>query len=284
MGGGKGGGSKSISVPNVTAPTIANNEWTDELADMAKRTYGQASNLWNQTQPARDWFAEDWKSFLRPDQGQAYDPYKLPAFQPLYGLARTGLEDQYGVAKENILSGLPRGGAMGRALGNLETGRAKDVGSLQASISAPIIQDLYNKAYGTAWTTAPAQAFAGYGSAMTGMGGAAGYENAQNISQAGLINNAAIASQQAQLAAQVQEAQASRAGSTTKGAGMGSMLGKGLGSMIPGIGTAIGGAIGGGLGNIGSSIGSSLGKGSQGITSGLGGYTALANQANPAMW
>ena len=242
MGGGKGGGSQSVTVPQM-----ASNPYEDQLAQMAQQ-------IWGQTQPVRRYFTQDWQKFFRPEEGQQYDPYALPGYKPLYGLARTGIEDQYGAAKENILAGVPRGGGQARALSNLETGRAKDVGSLQAQTSLPLIQDIYNKAYGAGWQTGPTQA-------ISGMGTASGTMNAREISQ-----------QQLQTAALMQEAQAARSASTIKGTGVGSALGKGLGSIagsiIPGIGTALGGAIGG-LGG---------GAATQGITSGLGGYSALKSQ------
>jgi hypothetical protein len=220
MGGGKGGGgSKSVNVPS-----IAPNPYEEQLASMA-------SNMWNVTWPVRNYFTEDWQKFFRPEEGQRYDPYALPGYKPLYGLARTGIEDQYGAAKENILAGVPRGGGQDRALSLLESGRAKDVGSLQAQIASPLIQDISNKAYGAGWQTGPTQALGGMGTASQQL-------NAANISQQQLVTAAAL-----------QEAQASRAASSAKGSGVGSMLGKGLGSVagsvIPGIGTALGGAIGG---------------------------------------
>jgi hypothetical protein len=263
MGGGKG---KSSSPVTIGAPQIGTNPYEEQLA-------AYASGMWNQTQAPRTYIGKDWETFFNPAEGRKYDPSQLPAFSPLYNLSRTGLEDQYGVAKENILSTLPRGGAMGRSLANLETGRAKDIGSLQSSISAPIISDLYNKAYNAGFVTGPNQAIGGMGAADQSW-------NQRNISQAQLDMDATKAA----LAMTAQQNQAANAGSSAKGMGLGSALGKGLGSIVPGIGTAIGGSIAGGVGNIASSIGSSMGKGSPGITSGLGGYTALANAANPLMW
>ncbi len=243
------GGGKGSSPDTISAPTIGPNPYEQYLANFAQ-------GIWDTTKPARGYIAADWEKFFNPPQGRQYDPTLLPAFQPLYNMARTGLEDQYGVAKENILSTLPRGGAMGRSLANLETGRAKDIGSLTSQISAPIIGDIYNKAYNAGFVTGPTQA-------MTGMAGAGGLLNPRLMGQAQLEMNARLANLQAE--------QAASQGSTMKGAGVGSMLGKGLGAVIPGmggIGSAISG-LGGGKG----------GGGGSGITSGLGGYSTLMSQA-----
>jgi hypothetical protein len=80
-----------------------------------------------------------------------YNPYNLPAYAPLYQLARSGVESQYGQARENIMSSTPRGGALAENLANLEMGRAQQAGALPAQIAAPLIQDIYNKAYGVAF-------------------------------------------------------------------------------------------------------------------------------------
>lgn len=248
-GGGKGGGSSktpTFNMPNIQAPQNQPNIWTERLGD-----YG--TQMMELTQTPRNYFVSDFNRFLRPDEGKAYDPRNLPAFAPLYNLSKTGLEDQYGVAKENILANMPRGGAMGRALGNLETGRAKDVGSLQASISAPIIQDLYNKAYDMSWKTAPTLG-------MGGIGTAGGLLNTSNISDTSAklqTNQMATQIGMAQLAADMQAAQASRNASSAKGAGAGSMLGKGLGTVLGPAGSAIGGSLG-------NSVGGMLGGGGKG--------------------
>lgn len=251
-----GGGKKSKSSPvSIGAPQIGENPYEKQLA-------GYASSMWDQTQAPRTYIGQDWEQFFNPAAGRQYDPSQLPAFSPLYNMARTGLEDQYSVAKENILSSLPRGGGMARQLGNLETGRAKDVGSLQSQISAPIISDLYNKAYNAGFVTGPTQA-------MGGAGGAAQTWNTRNLGQAQLDMQAT----QAALAMTAQSEAASKQSSGLKGAGFGSMLGKGLssviGSVVPGIGTAIGGM---------------TGKGGGGGGGGQSSLYGVSNAYTPRMW
>ena len=225
-----GGGSRS----RVRVPPMAVNPYEAQLANYAQ-------HMWNQIAPARNYMAQDWENLFNPAQGRDYDPANLPAFSPLYNLSRTGLEDQYSVAKEGILSGLPRGGAQGRALSNLETGRAKDVGSLQASISAPIIQNLYDKAYQTAWQTGPAQAMGGLGTAS------------------GTLNQRELQQQQLETMAAAQNAQMAAQRSSSKGSGIGGMLGKGAGSLLGPTMDAMGGRIEKGIGGLGK--GGSVGSG-----------------------
>jgi len=255
MGGGGKGGSKS---GGVNVPDMPHNMDLERLSAMS-------TNMWDKTNPIRGYFTEDWKQFFRPEEGKPYDPYQLPAFSPLYNMARTGLEDQYGVAKENILSNLPRGGAMGRALGNIETGRAKDVGSLQSQIAAPLISDIYNKAYNAGWVTGPTQAIGASGLAT------------------GAMNQRQMQQQQLEVAAALQNQKAEAAASSAKGSGLGSALGKGLGavggSVFGPLGTAIGGSlgssVGGGLSNLGKGGGGFGGAGM--TTGGLGGFSGATS-------
>ena len=250
MGGGGGSTTYQIGAPQMAYPQIESNPYESPLFHVGQ-------GMWQMTQPARNYIGQDWESLFNPAQGRKYDPANLPAFSPLYNMARTGLEDQYSAAKENILSSMPRGGGMARQLGNLETGRAKDVGSLLSQISAPIISDMYNKAYNAGFVTGPSQA-------ITGMGTAAGLANTRNIAQGGLTNQRNLAQGQldwdatkAALGMTAQSEAAARQGSSMKGAGIGSMLGKAGGSVLNGLTggltEGLGGLFGGG-GGYGSSI------------------------------
>lgn len=77
---------------------------------------------------------------------------------PQYQAGRQGLEGQYGVARENLLSSLPTGGGLTQALTDLETNRADAVGGLKANM----LGDLYNTAQGVAFNM-PSLAFQGMG-------------------------------------------------------------------------------------------------------------------------
>jgi hypothetical protein len=82
-----------------------------------------------------------------------YDPTKLPTYKPLFGLQKQSLESQYQQAKNNILASTPTGGNLAGSLGNLETGRATAMGAMPAELSAGILNDMLNKAYGAAFQT-----------------------------------------------------------------------------------------------------------------------------------
>ena len=240
MGGKSGGGS------TVVAPQRESNPYSKQLADMA-------SGLWSQTQPIRDSFTNQY--FMPFLQGN-YNPETLPGFKPGYNLARSGFENQYNVAKQNIEASTPRGGSMTNALAGLEYNRAKSIGDATAQLSSNLVGDLWNKAYNTGWVTAPSQAFTGMGTAGT--------QEQSGINQQ---LNAQMQAAQITAAQQVQEQQA-------KNSGMG-LLGSGIGSLIGMAASPITGGISGAKG--GSSSGS-------GITSGLGGYSTLASQARPLGW
>lgn len=142
-----------------------------------------------------------------------FNPYDLPMYQPIYNLSRVGLEDQYGQAKEQILSTL-RGGAREKALSDLEKNRAYQVGALPAQISTQLMQDIINKAYGIA-TGAPQVA-------MSGQGAAAGILSAENIARANIINSAQQFNMGSLNAAAMQPQNQSGAG---YGAGLGALMG-----------------------------------------------------------
>ena len=94
-----------------------------------------------------------------------------PTGTPMYGAGKQALETQYGTAKENIMSNLPKGGALLSSLAGADISKAGDLATMTGGIS----QDVYNKAYGMA-TGAPGQAMQGLGGAASAMSGLAGIE------------------------------------------------------------------------------------------------------------
>lgn len=121
-----------------------------------------------------------------------YNPYNLPGYAPLYQLARTGLESQYNPARQSIMESTPRGGALYENLANLEMSRAQQAGSLPATIAAPLISDIYNKAYGVAFN-APQTSIAGLSSAMGGYNALQGLNASSSLQQAALANQNGLA-------------------------------------------------------------------------------------------
>jgi hypothetical protein len=144
------GGGKS---DNSTDP--GSSAYETELARQAQEYFDSTSGL-------RDQLIGDMGNFL----SGGFDPKTLPMYSGLYDTAKTGLESQYKVAKDNILSGTPRGGGQIASLTNLENSRANQVGGIDSNISASLIGDLMNKSYGAAFG-APAASMGGMGSASS---------------------------------------------------------------------------------------------------------------------
>jgi hypothetical protein len=111
-----------------------------------------AKELYEESTPLREAFMGDWTQL---------GAGKLPTYTgTMYSALRKPIEDQYDVAKENILSSLPQGGALQSALAENETGRAMGLqGVLQ-----DIFMDQLSKAYGYA-TGAPQQSISAFGGA-----------------------------------------------------------------------------------------------------------------------
>ncbi len=145
-----------------------------------------------------------------------YNPYNLPGYAPLYQLARTGLESQYNPARENIMASTPRGGALYENLAGLEMSRAQQAGELPATIAAPLISDIYNKAYGVAFQS-PQTSIAGLSAANQGLS-----------SRTGAAYGLAGSMYGANSAAAMQQAAMNQQATMGLGAGLGNLAGMGL--------------------------------------------------------
>lgn len=133
-GGGKGGGKGGGSY------TVTPNPYEEQLAAMGKQ-------LFVETGPQRRALYPQFTSVLEG----TWRPETSPMYSPLFATAKLGVEQQYQNAMENLLGGAPSGGGLTRAMGQLETSRAKQAGSLPATIGGGLIEDMINKAYGTAF-------------------------------------------------------------------------------------------------------------------------------------
>jgi len=157
--------------------TLAGNLIPDEIIpDEKKKTKLAATNyedllteiskmLFESTAPMRDSLIGDLTSVAEG----TFDPKTSASYNPLFAEAKGGIEDQYGVAKENIISSLPRGGGMERALTEVETGRAETSAELPAQLSKNIMDDMMSKAYGVAFGT-PQTSLQGIGAASNTFG------------------------------------------------------------------------------------------------------------------
>lgn len=253
-----GGGRSDIIPQTITPATVATpgqvyqgagNPVLDNLWSWAKEIGPQSS--WTLAKLSRDYYAP----FL---QGN-YNPESLPGFAPAYDVLRGSLEGQYGQAKQNILAGTPRGGAMADALANLEYQRARETGLGASGISQNLIGNLWSGANNLASGTVPQMVT----SALQSASGTAqsGINQNQQVALQAELANAAAAMQARQFNAQAnmqaQQANAQPQGKTGLGA-----LGSGIGSLM-GIAAA---PFTGGTSLIGSGT-SALG----GLTSGKGG-------------
>lgn len=88
---------------------------------------------------------------LKEFMSGAKSPESSPLFFPMFSAGKSSIEDQFAETKDNVLGGMARGGQQLGALADLETERAKSVGSLPAMISSNIVGDMMNKAYGAAF-------------------------------------------------------------------------------------------------------------------------------------
>ena len=140
-----GGGGKEADEPKSSK----------EAAKIAKKLY-------QQTNPLRNTMIGNYENFV--DGG--YDVSQ----NPVWGAGRNVVEDQYNVARENVIGNVPAGGALTDQLAGVEEARAASLGQLGANVS----QDEYNKAYGMA-TGAPAQAMG----TLANVGGQQAMANAQ---------------------------------------------------------------------------------------------------------
>ena len=129
-----GGGGENLSSPS-----------SDLLAQIS-------GDYYKQTQPLRTSLINRSQSFLSGGLDVTQSP--------MYGALKSGIEGQYGIAKNNILSSLPQGGALIEALVNLEGQKA---GSLAQGIGG-LAGDELSRAYSMGTGAA--------GQAMQGLGGA----------------------------------------------------------------------------------------------------------------
>ena len=139
--------------PFLLGDVIAANQFENKLFD-------ESGNLLTSTAPIRDPLVD----LLTNVATGTFDATTSPIYKNIFAQSKKGIEDQYGLARENLLSSLPAGGALQYGLSELEGARAQQASALPANISAGIFQDLMSEAFGFS-KDAVAQAFAGYGAA-----------------------------------------------------------------------------------------------------------------------
>lgn len=141
-----------------------------------------ALNYYNESQPLRWWVRNYLYDALNGDFVPGSDPSTAdpslgnfdPTVNPIYQAGRGTIEDQYGVAKENIIGNTPSGGQLTDKLADLETSRADALGGL----AADSYQDLWNKAF--QYSTGAASTSQG---TLSGLAGSEAMLNAQKNAQ-----------------------------------------------------------------------------------------------------
>jgi len=126
---------------------------------------GIANQLMSETSPLRQNMISNWSDML----GGNYDMSQ----SPLYGQAKYNIGSQFDTARNNIMSALPSGGGLQKAIADTYT---QEAGSM-ANAMGNAWQDEYNKAYGMA-SGAPQMA-------ISGLGIGAGATAAQNSAKMG---------------------------------------------------------------------------------------------------
>lgn len=123
-----------------------------------------SQDYYNQTQPLRTSLIGRSNNFLSGGLDVTQSP--------MYGALKSGIEGQFGTAKNNIMSSLPQGGALLEALSNLEGQKAS---SLATGIGG-LASDELTRAYGLGT--------GGAGTALGGLGNAAGLQGQSLLAQA----------------------------------------------------------------------------------------------------
>lgn len=168
-GGGKSGGSSSDSAGQAA----------QTLADISKGLYEEGSAVRGQTQ--------DMTSKILSGQ---YSPRVLPAYAPMFAEAKKGLEGQYDMAQNKIMSNTPAGGQLYSALADLEMKRASNVGSLGNQLTSGLVSDIINRGTGAAYNSLSATT-SGLGTSGAISSNLAGQEAAQEASFGGGIGQLA---------------------------------------------------------------------------------------------
>jgi hypothetical protein len=123
-----------------------------QMADY--QTANMANQMYNQTQPLRQGFFDEWNQMNATGNPSA-------AMNTGYGVLRNPSESQYNVARQNVIGSNPKGGGLFDQLTNVETSRANSLSQVMANL----YQDERNKIYGTAMGE-PQVSMSGLGNVM----------------------------------------------------------------------------------------------------------------------
>lgn len=165
-----------------------------------------ARQLFEEAQPLRRQTNEELLNFVA---GGTLPVGLRTGFDAVRTSGREGIENQYRVARENILNTAPvRGGQLNDALINLETNRAGQVGTLDANLLAqyelPLRASLFGRAseVGLGQTNNALTGLSGAGSNLQGIANTQAAQAGQYGQSAGALLALALKQKQAQQQAQ----------------------------------------------------------------------------------
>jgi hypothetical protein len=167
-------GANKEKFSNATSPSGQQKTRTSKAQeDAAKQIRRIANEIFTQTAPLRQFSTSNLTNFLR----DGTLPLALESgFERQLTTGREGLESQFGVARENILSRVPsRGGQLNEQLADLETSRAGRIGLLEADIEGQrnaLRPGLFSSAISTGFGVPP-QTIAGLNAAAGQFGNVA---------------------------------------------------------------------------------------------------------------
>lgn len=154
---------------------VASTRHQEELAMIQGQI---AQDIYNQTQGLRDLGTGQLTRFLRTGESPAAIS---PVFGQLYREGRQDLEDQYKVARQQILNETPsQGGQLNQQLANLAMNRARAASGLRTSIEAPLREQLFQGALGIGYGQPPI-ALSGLSSAGSQFGQVAARSQAEQL-------------------------------------------------------------------------------------------------------
>lgn len=149
------------AISSITNPIFGKPDSdTQESAANASSDYTRllsqmTGDYYNKTGGLRNTVIGNLENFMNGN----YDPTESAMYAPL----KASAEQQYGTAKDSIMSELPQGGALLEGLANLQGQKANTLSTLLAQL----VQDEYNKAYATG-TGSQATAASGITNAVSG--------------------------------------------------------------------------------------------------------------------
>ena len=149
----------ALNIPGLSLPgfTLGDKIDTNQFEDAL---FGTSQDILGGAAPIRS----NLEKLLTDVSTGDFDATQNPIFRNLFSTAKRGIEDQFGVAREEILSSLPVGGVLQGSLADLSGAKAVQLGAVPGQISSDLFQNLLGEAFGFS-RDAVTQALTGFGTA-----------------------------------------------------------------------------------------------------------------------